>query len=458
MDTEIGTLTVSQIVEELAQGNIEVDHQYQRGEAWSRPQDMRLVDSVLRGYQLPLFYLRRIKKSNVFGEQWTIHHIIDGQQRFNALRGFVKGEFSLHHIENAESKYPVFLRDTTQYPCPWSGKNIDTMPDEWRNKLLEAKLSIAFISDADDNEVRDLFVRLQSGSPLNSQEKRDAYPGDFTDFILKLGGKPALGYDGYDFFTKILRMKPASDRGKTRQLAAQIAILYFERHKNGSSHISDVTRTKIDEYYDTQLAFDASSNECQRLLQIVEKLNNLLTSWKGPKLLAHNAIHLVLFLDSLLDHYNDAWEAEFLTALGKFSKLYVEGRQANKNGQFHEAWQEYGQWARTNSDSAESIRRRHEYFSTHMVEFLGNSLVPKDPNRAFSDLERQFIFWRDSGECQVCHHNVDWSIAEIHHVVEHIDGGKTVIDNGVLVHDYCHPKGKAADEFAKHYLTQQEPA
>ena len=453
METTIDTLTVRQIVDELTKDNIKTNQEYQRGEVWTREQEMRLIDSVLRGYQLPIFYLHRIKQTNAFGDEWNVHQIIDGQQRSNALRKFVRGDFSLHNVEDEKSRYPVFLRNTDQYPCPWSGKNFDTLPQEWRDKLLNTQLSVAFISDADDNEVRDLFVRLQSGSPLNSQEKRDSYPGQFTDFILKLGGKPTLGYDGYDFFTKILKLKPGTDRGKTRQLAAQIAFLFFERQKHGFDHISEATRAKIDEYYDTQLAFNASSPECQRLLQIIDKLNTLLINWKGPKLVAHNAIHLVLFVDSIWDDYSQTWEEGFLSALEQFSKLYVAGREANKKGEFHEAWQEYGQWARTNSDSAESIRRRHRYFSDRMVEFLADSLVPKDQTRAFSDFERQFIYWRDSTQCQVCHQKVAWDIAEIHHVKQHKDGGRTVIDNGVLVHDYCHPKGKAADEFAEHHQT-----
>lgn len=40
------------------------------------------------------------------------------------------------------------------------------------------------------NEVRDLFIRLQAGTPLTAQEKRDAWPGDFTLFVIRHAGKP----------------------------------------------------------------------------------------------------------------------------------------------------------------------------------------------------------------------------------------------------------------------------
>ena len=80
-----------------------------------------------------------------------------------------------------------------------------------------------------------------------------------------------------------------------------------------------------------------------------------------------------------------------------------------------------------------------------MVEFLGN-LTPKDPKRAFGPLEREIIYWRDGGTCQEpkCNAEVSWDEAEIHHIKPHSEGGKTVLENGALVHKHCHPKGPAA--------------
>ena len=43
--------------------------------------------------------------------------------------------------------------------------------------------------DGNENEVRDLFIRLQAGTPLTAQEKRDAWPGDFTVFVIRHAGR-----------------------------------------------------------------------------------------------------------------------------------------------------------------------------------------------------------------------------------------------------------------------------
>jgi hypothetical protein len=75
----------------------------------------------------------------------------------------------------------------------------------------------------------------------------------------------------------------------------------------------------------------------------------------------------------------------------------------------------------------------------------------KDPQRLFGQLERELIYYRDRKRCAVCETEVAWSEAEIHHVDQHILGGRTVPDNGALVHRDCHPKGAAVEAFAKRW-------
>ena len=456
MDTEMVIRTVGQLVENSDGGRMVPNPEYQRGEVWTSAQQKKLIDSIFRRYQLPIFYLHDKSVLYSDGGRWDRLEIIDGQQRVNALRGFVKGNFHLYDVNDTEATFPTFLQNTEEYPCPWGGKDFHSLSAELQTQLLNTKLSVALIKDATENEVRDLFVRLQSGFPLNSQEKRDCLPGQFTGFILNLGGKPQLeGNPGHRFFTDVLGMKPATDRGKSRQLATQIAILFLAVCKNGPNHFSNTNRKAIDDYYYTQLDFESSSGDCKRLRDILDKLASLFKTWTGPRLAAHNAIHLVLLVDSMLGDYTKSWEDSLLSAQKEFAKLQSAATEANKKGEWNETWNQYNVRTRAGADSSENIERRHRYYSAQMVRFLGDTLIPLDPKRAFNAPEREFIYWRDDECCQVCHFKVDWSEAHIHHIVEHQDGGETVVDNGVLVHDQCHPKGQAAQEFAEQYLKQK---
>ena len=452
METRQDFRTVSDLVELKKNDIARANPEYQRGIVWTRDQQMKLIDSVMRGYQLPVIYLHYIKRT-IAGMTRESYEIIDGQQRLQALHLFVEGSFRLYAANDEKARFPKFLKEQ---PCPWGEKNFQELSDELKQRLLETRLPVAFIETDNDNEVRDLFVRLQAGFPLNAQEKRDSYPGQFTDFILKLGGKPEIPrYPGHDFFKRVLGMKPGQDRGKTRQLAAQIAVQFLERHNNNPEYFSDINAQAIDNYYYVNLDFDSESASCNRLLDILSKLEQLLHGRKGPRLRAHDAMHMVLLLDSIWDDYTRSWEDKFAGAQDKFSQAIASASVAKSTNPPDPFWSQYGMWTRTNADRGETIRHRHRFYCLQMEEFLGG-LTMKDTNRAFGPLEREVIYWRDEKRCGYCKAEVVWAEAEIHHIEEHSKGGKTELKNGVLMHRHCHPKGQAAVEFAERWKAQQE--
>ena len=134
------------------------------------------------------------------------YHIIDGQQRITALYRFAEGAFRLFAADDEQARFPRFQQDQ---PCPWGGRYFHELEDDLQDRFLNSELPVAYITTDDENEVRDLFVRLQQGFALNDQETRDAYPGKFTEFILAVGGKPEIiRYPGHDFFRRVLGMKP----------------------------------------------------------------------------------------------------------------------------------------------------------------------------------------------------------------------------------------------------------
>ena len=344
MKTEQKYHTIKELVDLSRADMVKVNAEYQRGEVWNLGQRKKLIDSVMRGYQLPIIYLH-FKRKTVGGLTQEAYDIIDGQQRITSLHRFADGAFSLFTPDDERAKFPKFLQDE---PCPWGGKDFQGLEEELKRRLLDAEIPVAYIETDNDNEVRDLFVRLQSGFPLNAQEKRDSTPGEFTDFILKLGGKPEIiRYPGHPFFRNVMRMKPRSDRGKTRQLAAQIAMLFLERRNNGPAHFIDINKNAIDDYYYANLDFDSRSPDCKRLWEILDKLSQLLGNWRGSKLLGHNVMHLVLFLDSIWDGYTRGWESTLESAQGKFSATLAEAAKSSGLDEPDETWLKYGVWTST---------------------------------------------------------------------------------------------------------------
>ena len=173
-------------------------------------------------------------------------------------------------------------------------------------------------------------------------------------------------------------------------------------------------------------------------------MNLLPDHQKRKKIVGHEAIHLVLLVDALLDDYTRSWESQFASAFDGFREQFALAKTTRNDSKPGEYWLQYGVWTRVNSDRAENIQRRHEFLAAKMHEKLQPKM--KDPQRMFGALEREIIYYRDRKRCGECDADVIWSDAEIHHVDQHSQGGKTALENGALVHRHCHPKGAVATE------------
>lgn len=438
MTIEARTYKVGELLELRQNNMLAPNPEYQRGAVWRAPQKKRLIDSVLRNYPISVIYLHHVRRE-VAGHSREDFEIIDGQQRINALAEFREGAFKLFDPEKdaAQARFPAFIREA---PCPWGGKDFDSLDAATRDRFLNTELSVANMHTSNPHEARDLFIRLQAGMPLSPQEKRDAWPGGFTEFILKTAGKPEiLRYPGHEFFTDLLGAQRSANRGKFRQLAAQMAMLFLTRRESNGERLCDIRADEIDDFYYEHLDFDPASPNAVRFLNVLSKTRALLGDTR-KKLLAHEGIHLMLLVDSLLDDYTRSWEAGFASAFDCFREQAAKDRYTRFEAAPGEFWLRYTALTRVGADRGESIQRRHEFFCQKMTEWLSPEL--KDPTRVFGSIERELIYYRDKGECQVGHHKIPWSEAEIHHVEPHIQGGRTTIANGLLVCKSCHPRSR----------------
>jgi hypothetical protein len=437
MEMESGTLTVQEILDLKKSNMLYVNPEYQRGQVWTPSQKKRLIDSVLRCYPLPLIYLNHIKK-NVAGMQREDLEIIDGQQRINSLSDYRDGVFKLFDPkkDDREARFPQFI---VNMPCPWAGCSFEALSPELKKSFLETKLPVVKITIQQEIEARDLFIRLQAGLPLNAQEKRDAWPGGFTEFILRHAGKPEIArYQGHEFFSKLIGGQVGSARGKARQLCAQMAMLLFELRRNGAW--IDISTQSIDDYYYKHLDFDPSGSEALRFSKVLDMVVKLIGDGMRRKLKVHEAIHLMLIVDSLMDDYTVSWQSGFSAAFDKFTDCVNKDKRTRNSGNPGEYWSNYDVHTRTNSANADTIRVRHKFFSKKMFEFL-QPLTLRDPNRQFGQLEREIIYYRDEKRCMFCGEIIIWNELEIHHVDSHFQGGTTTLDNGKAVHRICHPRG-----------------
>ncbi|MEU8342347.1 DUF262 domain-containing protein [Spirillospora sp. NPDC048832] len=146
---------------------------YQRGPVWTVAKQQLLIDSILRGYDMPKIYLRKVDRHPYQ------HEVIDGQQRLWALWAFLDGDIS---IGEASEDLPGDL----------TGKKFSDLDEDNKDKVGLFKVSISELRDADDDSVRELFLRLQEGVSLNNAEKRNAVTGLVRDFVHRLAEEHPL--------------------------------------------------------------------------------------------------------------------------------------------------------------------------------------------------------------------------------------------------------------------------
>ena len=191
MKSELKTHLLKNLADAYSSKELRVNEEYQRGTIWKLPQKQGLIDSLLRDYQIPLFYVHlesRIKKFNDRVEETA--WIVDGQQRLAAIVAYLKNEFALPDPLQAA---PGTFAQIGQANLPsWTGKKFEELTPDDKERLLGRELLVVEMT-AEQNEVRGLFIRLQAGTPLTAQQKRDAWPGEFTNFVIRHAG-PTLGH------------------------------------------------------------------------------------------------------------------------------------------------------------------------------------------------------------------------------------------------------------------------
>ena len=384
----------------------------------------------------------------------TFYDVVDGQQRIDAIHSYHEGAFALlDPSDDSTFRFPIFVKDTD---CPWGGKRYSELSPELQRRLLEYQVVVYEIGTDNENYIRDLFIRLQGGTPLTAQDKRDSWPGQFTEFILQTGGKKEVDkWPGLALFREIA----AGNESRKRQLAAQVFMLFWTTRRD--RRFCDIKTGSIDAFYHAHVGFDRFSNVAKRFERVCKKLHDALAG--KPRVTGHYVIHLTLLVDSLADEYVPGWEKELARCLYEFDSRRRKAAEANKQRtqtEHQSYYTEYGQWTQTRSDDANTIRRRHAFFAGEMLSLL--QPTKRDNKRQFSALQRETVFYRDMESCQWCgmqnrQHKVEWSDCEIHHVLPHTDGGETKLANAALVHRDCHPKRKEdVDRFGDWWSANRE--
>lgn len=385
---------------------------YQRPPAWSLKQKQLLMDTILRGYDIPKFYWRRVERSD-----GKLYEVIDGQQRLRTIWEFNRGEFALSKDADPIDGYKI------------AGFKQDQLPPDLMLAFDTYQLDVVEITDGaapdDDDEVRDMFLRLQNGTTLKAQEKRNAMSGGMRDFVKALAKHPF--FENCAFNNK---------RFTFDHVAAQTILLELN---GGPTNVRDADLNRM---YKEYPEFDPGGATAKKVRRVYDYLLRAFPE-KTPELERYNVITLYSLVSLLLDGY--ASHGLELALANWFISFEIERRndESLPEEERNVGLVEYRRLISQSTDAEESIRARLEMFERRFFH-ANPAIEPKDAERDFTHEQRLAIFRRDGGICQVqiacAGEKVVWGHWHADHRIPHTHGGKTTVQNGQVACSACNLK------------------
>jgi len=381
--------------------------QYQRGDVWTLPKKQLLMDSVLRNYDMPKFYLRKIVGKKYY------HEIVDGQQRMRSIWNFFDNKFKL----GDES------RDTPSGNL--AGKYYRDLNVSDQDIFHFYQITVIEIEDAPETEIRRLFQRLQEGMVLTPAERRHAMMGGIRDFVTQLAKH------------RIFKLTNTKDkRFLWEDYAAHIVRIELEGGP------VDVAAKNLLELYKKETTFSSSSSKAHRITNTLNTMAKVLRNkppemnikWGFVDLYWAISVLKELFVltgreDDIADFYV-AFERRRRSFTKDPSTLISPGRN-----EWDRDLYEYIIAFKTEGAKRPKLTIRHQVYLKGILNHVG-SLEPKDRKRVFNEDEKIVIHRRDSGTCKRCGKAVDIKDMHADHIKAHTHGGLTTIENGQTL---CRP-------------------
>lgn len=212
-------------------GALELTPKFQRREVWKTPARSYLIDTLIKGMPVPPIYLRVTQNE---AKTRTVRQVIDGQQRLQAVLGFM------------EDKYPLAYSVSPQY----GGKRFSELPAEVQNQIYQYPFICEVFQSISDVEVLEIFARLNTYSlRLNNQELRNGkYFGLFKQTAYGLAYEHLQFWRTNKVFTEhdIARMKEA-------ELTSELMIVIIAGQQDKKASI-DSFYAEFDERFPNQQA------------------------------------------------------------------------------------------------------------------------------------------------------------------------------------------------------------
>ena len=147
--------------------SLELRPYFQRGNVWTPKAKSFFIDTILRGYPVPIIFLQNKTDSHTLR---NVRQVVDGQQRLRTLLAYI----DIDCLPDSGPSDDVKIMRTHNREL--ANASFAELPKKLQDRLTSTELSVHVLpSKLDDADLLQLFARLNStGERLNDQELRNA--------------------------------------------------------------------------------------------------------------------------------------------------------------------------------------------------------------------------------------------------------------------------------------------
>jgi hypothetical protein len=262
---------VRTLIGRIADGDINLQPDFQRGEVWPVKKKQRLIDTILRQWHIPPVHLIELPERKL--------EVLDGQQRLIAIRDFARDEFPVDGTIEPSNDEIRFLH----------GLRYNELPPEVRRLFNQYPIRVIGVADYNPAEVGELFLRLNQPANLTTAEQRNAFFGEARSQI-----KAIVGEFRENLFTSD-KIGFSNSRMAYEDVIARLCFTLEVGNLWSKVGANDIT-TK----YRSRSGFDATV--LQRADRAIRLFGNAISAMQHPPIRFNKAtlFSWFLFYDSLL--------------------------------------------------------------------------------------------------------------------------------------------------------------
>lgn len=171
MKYDVSLQTIAWLRGRRADASLQISPKFQRRPVWLEPERAELISTILLRLPFPEVYIQSVLDTTTGQEQYVV---VDGQQRITSILMFIDNEVPLPNNDY------------------WQGQYFRDLDEDQKQAFWNYKLVVRGLSETNDAEIRDLFVRLNTNNvSLNDQELRNSrYKGRFKQAAERFADNP----------------------------------------------------------------------------------------------------------------------------------------------------------------------------------------------------------------------------------------------------------------------------